>query len=129
MPGSPSRAEAIPSRWPIPSEKPLTRLLATWASPASSSTSCTRRLGMPLLWARHNRWSRAVCPPCAALVSNSAPTSQSGAGSSRYARPFTVALPPLGASRPRIRRMVVDLPAPFGPRNPVTRPGRTWKDS
>jgi hypothetical protein len=23
--------------------------------------------------------------------------------------------------------MVVDLPAPFGPRNPVTRPGRTVK--
>src|SRR5439155_8882662 len=26
-------------------------------------------------------------------------------------------------------RMVVDLPAPFGPRNPVTWPGRTVKDS
>ena len=24
-------------------------------------------------------------------------------------------------------RIVVDLPAPFGPRNPVTCPGRTWK--
>ena len=24
-------------------------------------------------------------------------------------------------------RIVVDLPAPFGPRNPVTRPGLTWK--
>jgi len=26
-------------------------------------------------------------------------------------------------------RMVVDLPAPFGPRNPVTRPGRALKET
>ncbi len=26
-------------------------------------------------------------------------------------------------------RMVVDFPAPLGPRKPVTRPGGTWKDS
>jgi hypothetical protein len=25
--------------------------------------------------------------------------------------------------------MVVDLPAPFGPRKPVTRPGRTTKEA
>jgi hypothetical protein len=31
------------------------------------------------------------------------------------------------ASRLRIRRIVVDLPDPFGPRNPVTRPGCTTK--
>src|SRR5690242_21662156 len=28
-----------------------------------------------------------------------------------------------------IMRMVVDLPAPLGPRNPVTRPGRTVKET
>ena len=33
-----------------------------------------------------------------------------------------------GASRPRIMRIVVDLPEPLGPRKPVTAPGRTWKD-
>ena len=33
----------------------------------------------------------------------------------------------VGKSSPRIMRMVVDLPAPFGPRNPVTIPGLTWK--
>jgi hypothetical protein len=32
-----------------------------------------------------------------------------------------------GASSPRISRMVVDFPAPFGPRKPVTMPGRTVK--
>src|SRR6187200_2969516 len=34
-----------------------------------------------------------------------------------------VAEPDVGAVRPTMTRMVVDLPAPFGPRNPVTRPG------
>src|SRR3954466_4042927 len=33
--------------------------------------------------------------------------------------------PDVGRSRPSTRRIVVDLPAPFGPRNPVTRPGST----
>src|SRR5215475_959871 len=36
--------------------------------------------------------------------------------------------PPVGRSRPRISRIVVDLPAPFGPRKPVTRPGCTVND-
>ena len=38
-----------------------------------------------------------------------------------------VAVPASGASRPMIIRMVVDLPEPLGPRNPVTVPGRTSK--
>src|SRR5690606_27472358 len=33
----------------------------------------------------------------------------------------------VGRSSPRIIRIVVDLPAPFGPRKPVTRPGATLK--
>ena len=32
-----------------------------------------------------------------------------------------------GWSRPRMMRIVVDLPEPFGPRNPVTTPGCTSK--
>src|SRR6516225_6157481 len=42
---------------------------------------------------------------------------------------MTVADPVVGASRPTISRMVVDFPAPFGPRNPVTTPGLTVKSS
>src|SRR3984885_8015123 len=38
------------------------------------------------------------------------------------------ALPSSTASRPRITRIVVDLPAPFGPTNPVTLPGATAND-
>jgi hypothetical protein len=37
------------------------------------------------------------------------------------------ACPASGVSRPRISRIVVDLPDPFGPRKPVTIPGRTSK--
>src|SRR6266550_7798727 len=38
-----------------------------------------------------------------------------------------VARPEVGVARPSSSRMVVDFPAPFGPRNPVTRPGASSK--
>ena len=38
-----------------------------------------------------------------------------------------VALPEVGEVRPTIIRIEVDLPAPFGPRKPVTRPARATK--
>ncbi len=56
MRGSPSSAPAMPSRCPMPIEKPLVFFLATAVSPTVSSTSATRRFGMPLLCARHSRW-------------------------------------------------------------------------
>src|SRR5712671_7216590 len=39
-----------------------------------------------------------------------------------------VARPEVGSARPSSSRMVVDFPAPFGPRNPVMRPGASSKD-
>src|SRR3984957_14179771 len=81
--GSPSSAEAMPSRWLMPSEKPFTRRRATPSRPTRASTSSPRRRGMPLLWARHSRWSTARRPPCSALASRRAPTSRMGAGRSR----------------------------------------------
>ena len=39
------------------------------------------------------------------------------------------ALPSSTASRPRITRIVVDLPAPLGPTKPVTLPGVTVNES
>ena len=74
---------------------------------------------------RAARWLRAVRPGCQARASSSAPTSRNGQPRSRYRRPLIAACPASGWSRPRISRMVVDLPDPFGPRNPVTRPART----
>ena len=44
-----------------------------------------------------------------------------------YRLPLTVALPADGRSSPMTIRMVVDLPAPFGPRKPVTFPASTSK--
>src|SRR6266702_8034717 len=38
-----------------------------------------------------------------------------------------VARPEVGAASPSSSRMVVDFPAPFGPRNPVMRPGASSK--
>ncbi len=49
----------------------------------------------------------------------------SGAAWARGGWPLTRTEPLVGSSRPRIIRMVVDFPAPFGPRNPVTVPGWT----
>ena len=55
----------------------------------------------------------------------SAPTRRIGWASSRNGRPRTVAVPEVGRVRPRMQRIVVVLPEPFGPRKPVTRPGST----
>ena len=62
---------------------------------------------------------------CAA--SSKAPIARNGASSCCTAA-ATRTMPEVGASRPRIIRIVVDLPAPFGPRKPVTCPGRTVKE-
>lgn len=127
--GSPSNAAAIPSRWPMPSENVPARRCAASSSPASSITSWTRRAGIRLLRARHRRWFSAVRPGCTALVSSSAPTVRSGSRSCRYGVPPMRTSPAVGRFRPSIMRIVVDFPAPLGPRNPVTRPGRTRKPS
>jgi hypothetical protein len=125
--GSPSSAAAMPSRWLMPSENPLDRFPATPDSPTMSSTSATRRGEMPLVYARHSRWFRALRPPWAARASISAPTSRIGLAAWRCGFPSIVTAPAVGRSRPRISRIVVVLPAPFGPTKPVTIPGRTVK--
>src|SRR5437867_12931304 len=50
-------------------------------------------------------------------------------GSAATSCPPTLALPLEGASRPQRILMVVDLPAPFGPRKPKISPGRTVKET
>ncbi len=42
--------------------------------------------------------------------------------------PQTRTVPEVGARKPVIIFIVVDLPAPLGPRNPSTSPGATWKE-
>src|SRR5690625_2712005 len=118
--GSPSIAAAIPRRCPMPREKPPTRLPATSASPVMSMTSRTRLRPMPCVAARERRWLVALRPACTALASSRAPASRSGALCWAYGLPLTVTRPLVGRSRPTAMRIVVDFPAPFGPRNPVT---------
>jgi len=68
------------------------------------------------------RISRPVRPACCAEASSRTPTSSPGFGRSAKCRPEIVAVPDVGGVRPTMTRMVVDLPAPLGPRKPVTRP-------
>ncbi len=87
----------------------------------------TRDRGRPMKRCAMVRTSRPVRPACWAEASSSTPTSRPGLGSSAYRRPDTVAEPLSARVRPTMTRMVVDLPAPLGPRKPVTRPGSAVK--
>src|SRR5262249_25946114 len=126
--GSPSMTLAMPRRCFIPSENGPARRPATSASPTRPRTSSTRRLLIRLLCASDSRWWKALRPGCNACASSKAPTSSIGKRRVAYRAPLIVAVPAFAVSRPRIKRMVVLLPAPFGPRNPVTRPGATSKE-
>src|SRR3954452_1591677 len=75
------------------------------------------------------RISRPVRPACWAEASRRTPTSRPGLGRSANRCPLMVAVPDVGTVRPTMMRIVVDLPAPFGPRKPVTRPGWAVKET
>src|SRR5690606_28760878 len=55
------------------------------------------------------------------------PTVRAGRSRSTNREPSTVAVPRVGPTRPSTIRSVVDLPAPFGPRKPVTCPSGAVK--
>src|SRR5699024_1691052 len=59
------------------------------------------------------------------VASSAAPTVSTGRGRAAYRRPPMRASPEVGRTSPSSMRRVVVLPAPFGPRKPVTRPGAT----
>ena len=127
-PGSPSRAAAIPRRWRMPSEYVLMRRREAPSRPTCSMTSSTRARRESRCCERRSAGGRVRCGPgCMAPASSSAPTSRSGAVSPAYARPSTSAVPDVGRSRPMTTRMVVDFPAPLGPRKPVTVPALASK--
>jgi hypothetical protein len=64
-----------------------------------------------------------------AEASSSTPTCRPGLLSRAYGRPRKVAEPDDGGVSPVIIRIVVDFPAPFGPRKPVTDPGSARKET
>src|SRR5688572_4666216 len=71
------------------------------------------------------RWSRPRRPGWNPVASSTAPTTRRGSVRSAYGRPPMSAAPVVGRTSPSTIRSVVDLPAPFGPRKPVTRPAGT----
>ena len=107
----PSRARSSPAR-----------LRATSSSPTRSISSSTRRPADAVRLGQHQqvvigraaRMNRARLEQRADLVQRRG----------MVAIPLSVdrTSAPSGASRPRISRIVVDLPEPFGPRKPVTTP-------
>jgi hypothetical protein len=86
-----------------------------------------RPLGRSAAAASQRRWLRALRRGWNEAASRTTPTRRAGRSSSGYGRPSTVAVPEVGRARPRTIRKVVVLPAPLGPRKPVTRPGWTSK--
>ena len=72
---------------------------------------------------RTARVSRPVRPACWAEASISTPTRRPGLVRFWNGEPSTVATPELGGVSPHSIFSVVDLPAPLGPRKPVTVPG------
>ena len=80
---------------------------------------------MPEVCASASRWWYALRDGWTARGSSIPPSSRSGAACERGGRPLTMTEPLVGSSRPRIILIVVDFPAPLGPRKPVTVPGRT----
>src|SRR3954453_742098 len=114
----------------MPREKlRMRRLASDDVKLTSSSISSTRRRGRPMVSAAIVRISRPVRPACWAEASRRTPTSRPGLGRSANRSPLMVAVPDVGTVRPTMTRIVVDLPAPFGPRKPVTRPGRAVKET
>ena len=111
----------------MPIENVFGFLPATSVRPTSRSTSSTRLVGIPLAAASIRRWLRALRVGWNGFASSSAPTWRIGCRSAVNGCPSNVVLPaPLSSWS--ISRIVVDLPAPLGPRNPVTLPGRTSKE-
>ena len=125
--GSPSNAAASPSRWPMPRENVFGFLRATVTRPSCSRTWSTRFVEIPLAVASMRRWLRALRVGWKGLASSSAPTCCMGCLREVNGTPSKV-VEPVPWSRPSISRIVVDLPAPFGPRKPVTLPGSTSKE-
>ena len=81
---------------------------------------------MPLSAASTRRWFRAVRAGCEA-ASSMTPIWATGSRSSVYGRPWMVAVPEVGVTRPTSERRVVVLPDPLGPRKPTTFPSSMSK--
>ena len=122
--GSPSRAAASARRCRIPIEKPPTR------RGQLGEPDHVEHLVDPTVPNAGGRAddARARTGPVARVEDAGVEQGtdvRAGCARSAYACPSKVARPRVGRTSPRSMRIVVDFPAPLGPRNPVTAPGRT----
>ena len=114
--GSPSRAAAIPSRCRMPSEKPPARRRAASAARPARAPPRPGGAGMPFDRASQSRWSDARLARVHRRRVEQRADLVSGRRSIRVAPCRSRARGPRrAASSPRIMRIVVDFPAPFGP--------------
>ena len=98
------------------------------ARAARASASSPRRRPGPTSRDAGRSSSAARRPASAGTGRAARACSRSGAASAdRSALPFQSVRPRSGRARPKMQRIVVVLPAPFGPRKPTSRPGRAVK--
>ena len=118
----------------MPPEKVCTLLVRRSHSPTISSTSrmrsARRDRGMPY----SSAWKRRFCSAdryTSSVVSwkTSPMWRRTSIRSPTTSNPATRADPAVGAASVQSILMVVDLPAPFGPRKPNTSPGATSKET
>ena len=124
--GSPSSADAMPSRWPMPEREAAGPLAGDLLSRRGRSP---RRRGDA--GCRSSPPSRAGgCGPtgrCARRAPRAARRPRAAAPEIDVAPAVDRRVPAVGRSSPSSIRIVVDLPAPFGPEEAGDTPGRTVK--
>ncbi|GMA41895.1 hypothetical protein GCM10025883_39400 [Mobilicoccus caccae] len=98
-------------------------------SPASAAAPAIREVGRHIEAVASCSAASPVRPGWKHSESSTDPTTTAGFGSRRYGRPSTNAVPESASANPRRILMVVDLPAPLGPRNPTMLPAGTVKET
>ena len=102
------------------------RSLSSTMASAASMRSARLLRARPYRKAWNSRFSRAVSCPSSAGSWNTIPMCERTAdGSVTTLCPATSAVPLVGRTSVQRMPMVVDLPAPLGPRKPKISPGRT----
>jgi hypothetical protein len=122
--GSPSIAAPSPSRWRMPSEYVPARRAAA-SRPTSSRTSSTRCAGIPDADARTRRWFLPLRSGFEALDLEHCADGPSGFGQAPLRHLEHGRLAIAWSCQPEDHPEGRALPAPLGPRKPVTTPGCT----
>ena len=100
------------------------------SSPSSSTRRAIAFFGSPYSSPCSRSSSRPVWRGSSAASCNATPMrNRTAPGSRATSKPATVAVPPVGVSNVHSMRTVVDLPAPFGPKNAKISPRPTSRST